>query len=389
MTQKFKILQIIPDMHTGGAEKTTLDIGAALVAQGWTSHVSSAGGRMVDALCAAGSHHTTLPLNSKNPLTIWRNAKRLETLIKAKNIDLIHARSRAPAWSALLAAKRTGIPFVTTYHGAYNEGTKIKAFYNSVMARADTVIANSHWTADLIRSRNPWAHEKITVIHRGTNFDEFDKNTISTDRTNQLREAWGVSETQTVILHLARITGWKGQNILIDAAAQVVGDFPNLKFVLAGDAQGRENYLSQLKQQITDHGLEKNVCLPGHCSDAAAAMALADIVVVASTEAEAFGRAAVEASALEKALVVTRIGAVGETVLATPDVEDGKHTGWKVPPGDSDALAAALVTVLNMDQAQRHEVGLRARHYSMESFSLKQMCEKTIAVYQKLLQKPS
>ena len=387
MSHNFKILQIIPELQTGGAEQTTLDIGQALVSREWASYVASAGGRMVDRLTSGGSHHIELPLNSKNPYTIWRNAGRLAKIIKDEKIDLIHARSRAPAWSSLIAARQTNIPFVTTYHGAYNENSKLKALYNSVMARADQIIANSHWTADLIRNRNPWAKDKITVIHRGTDFDSFVAGSIAPERLATLRQNWNITPDDQVVLHLARITGWKGQNVVIDAAARIAADFPAVKFVLAGDAQGREEYLAGLKKQIQTHGLEDTVLLPGHCSDPAAAMAIANIVVVASIEAEAFGRAAVEAGALEKPVIVTRIGAVGETVLAVPDVPPTRRTGWKVEPGSSTDLAGALRDVMTMDEAERIGVGKRARLHGKEAFSLEQMCSKTIAVYGNLLLK--
>lgn len=380
-----KILQVIPTLHTGGAERTAIDIGEALLARGWGSVVASAGGRLVDQLTAGGSSHVMLPLDSKNPLTIWRNAARLVTLIKSQNISLIHARSRAPAWSCLLAARRTGIPFVTTYHGAYNQNSALKGLYNSVMARADIVIANSQWTADLIASRNPWAKDRIEVIHRGTDFEAFSRESIREDRLEKLRRQWTISPNDIVIVKLARLTTWKGQGVVIDACAELIKDFPNLKIVLAGDHQGRDEYLTGLKQKIDGHGLGDRVILPGHCDDPAAAMAVADIVVVASIEAEAFGRAAVEAGALEKPVIVTRIGAVGETVLAAEDVNEDEITGWKVTPGDAHDLAKTLRNCLSLSPDQRHLVGQRARRHGQNNFSLQQMCSKTLSIYDKLL----
>ena len=383
--QQPKILQVIPGLHTGGAERTAVDIGDAIVAQGWQSLVASAGGRMLDQLLGGGSRHINMPLDSKNPFVIWRNGKRLAKLIETEGIDLIHARSRAPAWSALIAARRTGIPFVTTYHGSYNQKSKLKALYNSVMARADVVIANSQWTADLIASRNPWARDRIQVVHRGTDFDEFKQSSITEQRQSALHDQWGVKKRHTLIVQLARLTGWKGQTVVIDAAADLVADHKDLRFILAGDAQGREDYLAMLRQKITEYGLEDHVVLPGHCDDPAAAMAAAELVLVASTQAEAFGRAAVEAGALERPLIVSRIGAVGETVLATPEVTESERTGWKVTPGDAGELAQAIRDSLALDDDQRRAIGVRARNHGISNFSLKQMCDKTIAIYQGLL----
>ncbi len=383
--QQPKILQVIPGLHTGGAERTAVDIGDAIVAQGWQSLVASAGGRMLDQLLGGGSRHINMPLDSKNPFVIWRNGKRLAKLIETEGIDLIHARSRAPAWSALIAARRTGIPFVTTYHGSYNQKSKLKALYNSVMARADVVIANSQWTADLIASRNPWARDRIQVVHRGTDFDEFKQSSITEQRQSALHDQWGVKKRHTLIVQLARLTGWKGQTVVIDAAADLVADHKDLRFILAGDAQGREDYLAMLRQKITEYGLEDHVVLPGHCDDPAAAMAAAELVLVASTQAEAFGRAAVEAGALERPVIVSRIGAVGETVLATPEVTESERTGWKVTPGDAGELAQAIRDSLALDDDQRRAIGVRARNHGISNFALKQMYDKTIAIYQGLL----
>ena len=384
MTQHPTILQVIPGLHTGGAERTALDIGNTLVEKGWRSLVASAGGRLLPKLIEQKSEHFELPLDSKNPVTIWRNAGKLEALIKQQNVNLIHARSRAPAWSALIAARRTGIPFVTTYHGAYNEKGRLKALYNSVMARADIVIANSGWTADLIRERNPFASKRIVVIHRGTNFTEFDKSNISKERLDKLRKQWGVNPDELIVVQLARMTWWKGQSTVIDAAAKL-GMGKYVRFILAGDSQGRESYIDELNSKISQYGLENQVTLPGHCDDPEAAMALADVVIVASTEAEAFGRAAVEAGALEKPVIVTRIGAVVETVLAEPETGSDEITGWKIPPNDPDAMADTLQSVLSMSPAERAAVGKRARAFGQEHFSVEQMCSRTIEVYESLL----
>lgn len=384
--QQTTVLQVIPGLETGGAERTTIDIGNALVRRGWTSLVASAGGRMVGELRAGGSEHIHLPLDSKNPVTILLNARRLIRIIRERKVRIIHARSRAPAWSAWIASRKTGIPFVTTYHGSYTQNSWLKAYYNSVMARADVVIANSNWTADLIEERNPWASERIQVVHRGTNLAEFAPSSVSPDRQEIIRRQWGINTSDIVVVHLARLTSWKGQMVLIDAAAKLISDYPALKVILAGDTQGRQSYQDQLTTRISEHGLEHCVRMPGHCDDPATAVSLADIVVVASTQAEAFGRAATEAGALERPVVVTNIGAVGETVLARGDVSEETYTGWKVAPGDAAALAAAMRECLQLPPAERRAMGERARAHVVENFSLEQMCEKTLTIYQQLLE---
>ena len=244
------------------------------------------------------------------------------------------------------------------------------------MARADVVIANSQWTADLIASRNPWARDRIQVVHRGTDFDEFKQSSITEQRQSALHDQWGVKKRHTLIVQLARLTGWKGQTVVIDAAADLVADHKDLRFILAGDAQGREDYLAMLRQKITEYGLEDHVVLPGHCDDPAAAMAAAELVLVASTQAEAFGRAAVEAGALERPVIVSRIGAVGETVLATPEVTESERTGWKVTPGDAGELAQAIRDSLALDDDQRRAIGVRARNHGISNFALNKCTTK-------------
>ncbi|MEM1040802.1 MAG: glycosyltransferase family 4 protein [Pseudomonadota bacterium] len=373
-------------METGGAEKTALDIGRALVEAGHRSIVTSAGGRMVDQLIAEGSEHIALPLHNRDPISLWRNSRAIGALIRKHSIDLIHARSRAPAWSCLWAARRTNTPFVTTYHGAYNQRSWLKAFYNSAMARSDVVIANSHWTGRLVAERNPFAAQRIVPIARGTDFSDFDPNAISQERLAALRTGWGIDDHRPVILNLARLTHWKGQSVLIDAAAQVISQGTDCQFILAGDEQGRTAYRQHLLAQIKRLGLQSSVQLVGHCDDPAAAMKLADIAVVASVEAEAFGRAAVEASALETPVIVTKIGAVVETVLDVPDVAAAKRTGWKIPPNDSAALANALLEALALNPDALSNVGRNGRAYVMQEFSLQQMIDKTLNVYQSLIQ---
>ncbi|NVK34683.1 MAG: glycosyltransferase family 4 protein [Rhodobacteraceae bacterium] len=376
---------MIPDLNTGGAERTTVDIAQALVKSGGTALVVSEGGRLVDELEAIGAAHITLPVKSKNPLTIWKNAARLQKIIRTHKVDLIHARSRAPAWSCLIAARREKIPFVTTYHGFYSQKSAIKALYNSVMARADTVIANSHYTASQIESRSPFAKGNITVIHRGSDISKLAPASVTEDRRTALATAWGLKNTDRVLLNIARVTSWKGHSVIIDALAELAqsGDTETIA-ILAGDAQGRAAYVEELKTRINANGLENRVRLVGHCDDVGAAMALADVSVVASIQPEAFGRAAVEAQAACVPVIVSDLGAVPETVLAPPEVSDEERTGWRVPPGDPKALANAIREVFAMDTGERDELIKRAQAHATAHFSIEKMCAETLAVYDKL-----
>lgn len=381
------VLQVIPDLQTGGAERTTVDVARALVAAGHRAIVASRGGRLVAELEAVGGEHVTLPVGRKSPLGIWRNAGALTRLARKEGVDLIHARSRAPAWSALIAARRLGLAFVTTYHGIYNQTNALKGLYNSVMARGDAVIANSRYTAALIAERHPFAKDRITVIHRGSDLAALDPASVSPERRQALADAWGLQDGERVILNLARLTHWKGQTVLIDALARLAaapGAPSGWTAILAGDAQGRETYVAELKTRIANAGLSDRVRLVGHCADVAAALALADVAVVASIEPEAFGRAAVEAQAAGVPVVATNLGAVPETVLAPPDVAEEARTGWRVPANNAHALALALAEMLALTPQDREALAARALAHVRQDFTVEAMCGATLAVYDRL-----
>ncbi|POF32669.1 glycosyltransferase family 4 protein [Roseibium marinum] len=380
------VLQVIPDLNSGGAERTTLDVARAVVEAGGTALVVSQGGQMESGLAEAGAEHILMPVKSKNPLTLWKNAGRLAALIAERNVSIVHARSRAPAWSALQAARSAKVPFVTTYHGTYNQSNALKAFYNSVMARGDTVIANSHFIARLIADRHPFARDRITVIQRGSDLNGLDPANVSALRQQALKDQWGIPAGHPIIVNMARLTAWKGQKIVIEAMARLKNtDGADPIAILAGDPQGRESYVADLKKLIADNDLHDRVRLVGHCTDVPAAMALADLAVVASTEPEAFGRAAVEAQAASVPVIVSDLGAVPETVLAPPEVAENQRTGWRVPPADPGALADAISMALRQDPENRKQLTDRALAHVRQNFSVETMCAKTLAVYAGLL----
>jgi len=382
------ILQVIPSLETGGAERTTIDIAAAVVAAGGRAMVVSEGGRMAQELASVGAEHREMPVARKAPQALVRNAGRLRALLAAEAVDLVHARSRAPAWSSFLAARRAGCPFVTTYHGAYGESGRLKRFYNSVMARGDAVIANSAYTADLIAKRHPFAKGRIVVIPRGSDLSAFDAPDVPA-RAARMREAWGVAADAPVVLHLARLTRWKGQTVTVAAmAALAERGCEAAVAVLAGDDQGRSDYRAEVLAAAEQAGLAGRVFLIGHVADVPAAIAASDVVVVPSIEPEAFGRAAVEAQAGGRPVVVSDIGAVRETVLAPPAVAEAARTGWHVPAGDAEALAGTLATVLDADPGLRAAVGARGKAHASANFSLAAMQHRTLAVYRALLARP-
>ncbi len=380
------ILQVIPDLNSGGAERTTLDVAKAVVEAGGKALVASQGGQMVPELEALGAEHIVLPVKSKNPATLWKNAARLAEIVTTRKVSLLHARSRAPAWSCLWAARRTRTPFVTTYHGTYNQSNALKGWYNSVMARGDAVIANSHFISGLIEDRHPFAKGKITVIQRGSDLKGLLPDNVSALRLQALKDQWGIPMGRPILLNMARLTAWKGQRVVIEAMALLQDRLPSDPIaILAGDAQGRDGYLAELKKLIADNGLQDKVRIVGHCADVPAAMALADIAIVASVEPEAFGRAAVEAQAARVPVIVSNLGAVPETVLSPPDTAESERTGWRVAPGDPQALADAIVRVLGQDVDEKNKMADRALAHVRQNFSVETMCARTLDVYAGLL----
>lgn len=381
------ILQIIPRLDTGGAELSTLEIVEAIVRAGGRALVASAGGRLENRIGQLGGEIVRMAADTKNPVAMLANARALQRTVHREGIALLHARSRAPAWSALLAARRTGTRFVTTYHGAYAEGSPFKRLYNGVMARSDIVIANSAYTATIIRARYATSMERIRVIHRGIDPAVFDPAAVCDERRALLRSQWDIGLGTRVILHPARLTGWKGQATVIEAAGILhqKGLLHGTAFVFAGDAQGREDYARSLRTRIADLGLADHVRIVGHVADMPAAFSLAHVAVVASVEPEAFGRVTIEAQAVGTPVVATGIGAPPEVVLAEPAVPMERMTGWLVPPGDAERLAQALAAALAMPASARTALARRARLHVLDHFTLDSMKRQTLEVYDQLL----
>jgi glycosyltransferase involved in cell wall biosynthesis len=381
------ILQIIPELDTGGAELSTIEIAGAIEAAGGRAIVLSEGGRLVQRLRDTGAELLFFAAAAKNPVRLLWNAHSIAAIVRREGVHLVHARSRAPAWSAFIAARRTGVPFVTTYHGAYAEKTALKRAYNSVMARGDAVIANSLYTADLVRMRYGTPAPRLHVIYRGIDGLQFDPGHVAQSRVAALRKDWGIGESARVVLHPARLTAWKGQTVLIEAARLLKqqGRLAGAVFVFAGDSQGRSAYAAGLAQAARAAGLEGRIRLVGHVDDMAAAFLTAHVAVVASTEPEAFGRAATEAQAMGTPVIATDIGAPPETVLSPPRVADDAATGWLVPPSDAGRLADAIGRALALSPEERALMGARARAHVMDKFSLRVMKRQTLQVYDALL----
>ena len=375
------ILQVLPALDTGGVERGAVDIARAVVDAGGKAVVASEGGRLCYELERIGAEHVTLPLASKNLWTLKRNVGRLKELAQRTGAHLIHARSRAPAWSARAAARQLGLPYVTTFHGAYSGwSTPIKKQYNAIMAAGDEVIAISDFIADHIRRYYPAAGDRITVIPRGINFEIFDPDKVSAERLVKLSTQWRLSGEEQVVMLPGRLTRWKGQCELIEAMALVVARLGrrNLRCLLVGGDQGRTGYRSELEALIKKRDLKDIVHIVDHCDDMSAAYMLTDAVVSASNEPEAFGRVAVEGQAMGRPVIATAHGGSKETVLPG-------ETGWLVHPKEPKLLADAIAQVLSVSDTRRGVITERAVAHVRAKYSLEQMRAKTLDVYERAL----
>ena len=370
------ILQVVPSLGSGGVERGTIEMVQAIARAGGRPLVASAGGRLEAAVVDAGGRHLMLPLASKNPMRIWRNVGGLARLIRAEGVQIVHARSRAPAWSASLACARTGARFLTTYHAPYDESTPGKRAYNAVMARGERVIAISRFIAELVHERHDVPSNRIRLIPRGVDPALFDPDTLNPGRVEALRTAWHLDPQQKVVLLPGRLSRWKGQDVLIQALRWL--RTPGLVCVIAGPLRDRDRYVAQLQARAAALGVEGRVRFVGACDDMPAGLALADIVLNTSVQPEGFGRTVIEAQAMRRPVVATDHGGAAETV------EHGV-TGWRVAPGDPVALAAAIDRVLALPAGEREAVGAAAREAVLGRYTTAAMQRATLAVYRELL----
>lgn len=370
------VLQVLPSLVTGGVERGTVEVAAALAREGWRSLVASSGGPMVRLLDRCGASHFTLPVDSKNPVTMRRNVERLADLIVAHDVDVVHARSRAPAWSARAAARRTGRRFVTTFHSTYSRGNFLKRRYNAVMTSGDRVIANSDFIADHIRAHYGIDDHRLVTIHRGVDFDHFDPANVSAERIVKLAREWRLPDGVPVVMLAGRLVRRKGHALLIEALARLGRD--DILCLLVGAAAERSGYRRELEEMIERMDLAGTVRIVGGCDDMAAAYMVADVVVIPSTTPEAFGRVAAEAQAMGRPVIAADAGAARETVV------EGE-TGWLVPPHDAGALAGALAEALALDGRQREVVAAAARTHVAERFTVERMCRLTLDTYAAVL----
>lgn len=378
----FALLQVIPEMETGGAEQTVIDIAHAVVGAGGRAFVATRGGRMTARLEADGGRLAQMPAQSKNPLVMLGNAARLVDLIRREKISLVHARSRAPAFSALWAAHVTGVPFVATYHGIYNARSGLKRWYNAVMTKGDLVIANSDYTRDHVIAEHGLDPERVVSIPRGVDLARFDLRKVTPARVQALRDLWELPspEDRTVFVLGGRITRLKGHLTIVEAAKRLKAEGRNDFLILfVGDDQGRADYRHELEDAIRAAGLDDAIRLVGHCDDMPAAYRLADFALLPSTQPESFGRTAVEPQAMGRPVLVADHGGARETVV------DG-GTGWRLPPGDAEAWARGLAAAMDTDATRRRAMGEAGLARAKRLYSVEAMCEATLAVYARVLE---
>jgi len=372
------VMQVIPNLGAGGAEQTTVDVTAALVAAGHRAVVVAHGGHRVIEIQRAGGVFVQMPVHSKNPVTMWLNAQRLRRLVKKYNVDIVHARSRAPAWSCYWACLKSRARFLTTCHAPFKVQSDLKRSYNAVIGKGELVIANSEFVAHYLVKEYEVPPEKIRVIPRGIPIEKFNPSAVRADRMLKMSEEWRIPEVSTVVLLPGRLTRWKGQMVMIEAMARLTRR--DVYCVLLGDDQGRVDYRMDLEDLIHAHELEDRVRIIGHCDEMNVAYMLADVVVSASIEPEGFGRIAVEAQAMGRPVIATNIGGSNETVIPG-------QTGWLVSPHDPDMLAKGIEFALSLSDEDKNNLAVSAMHHARANFSKEQMTHATLLVYAELMER--
>ena len=383
MSSNLKVLQVIPKLGYGGAETGCYDIAHYLPENDCGSYIATSGGELLKFIDKKKVKIIKLPVHSKNPLIVFFNFLALIWVILINNISIVHARSRAPAWSCLFAAKITGRKFVTTFHGTYNFNSKIKKFYNSVMVRSDLIIAGSNFIFSHIKENYTKyldAKKKLLVIFRGINVDYFDPTTKLDNDEKKLLNEWKIKKDKKIILLPGRLTGWKGQEIFIEAVNLVNIELGYEAFyaVILGSDQGRDLYKKKLIRLTEQHRLINQVKFIDHCKDMALAYKVSDIVVSASIEPEAFGRVSVEAQSMEKPIIASNIGGSNETVI-------DEKTGFLFESNNAKSLSKKILKVLSMDETLLQSIGKEGRKNIIQKFNVEKMCFSTYSEYKRIL----
>ncbi len=376
------ILQVVPELETGGAEITTMEMAEAIVQAGGRALVASEGGALESRIEAAGGEIVHVPVASKNPITLWRNVGRLAKLMQDENVDLIHGRSRAPCWSALFAAKHTDRPYVTTFHSTVHDTPRAKVLYNSSLVRGQISIANSHYTAARIEAVYPWVKTRLRVVPRGCDERALAPENFSSAKRLAKRAEWGVDEDAFIIICPARVTDLKGQHVLLEAMGLLKTQRqPHL--ICVGSAQGRDDYVAALKRRADEIGIGNRFGLTGLETDMPSAYAAADLAIVPTIRPEPFGRTIIEAQAACLPVIGSDAGGYRETIIANAPEDGG--TGWLAEMGNAAALAAQIDAALTMPEAALLKLGENGRANVLAHYTREAMCNRTLNVYRELL----
>lgn len=376
ITRKPGILQVLPALMSGGVEREVMDTAEAIVKADYRSFVASSGGGMVSSLYQQGSRHFILELNSKNPFIIFKNIFKLKKIIELNNIDIVHAQSRAPAWSAYYAAKWAKCHFVTTIHGAHGTKGFLKKCYNSVMTKGEKVIAVSKFIAQYAKDNYKFDHDKLEVIHCGTNIDNFNYHKVGEKRIIDIARNLRIPTDKPIIMLPGRLVRNKGHLFLLEAIKSLPPQSVTCLFV--GGGKEYSSYRKELQAKIAEYDLNKTVIMTSNVSDMPAIYGLSDIVVCASTKPESFGLVSIEAQAMGRMVIATNIGGIVETI--TP-----KKTGWLIEPNNVEQLTDTIKSILQMDLPTRLIHAKAARNNVEKKFSLETMGKKIINTYNKVL----
>ena len=383
MSSNIKVLQVIPKLGYGGAETGCYDIAHYLPENNCKSFIITSGGELTKFIDKEKVRLIKLPVHSKNPLLIFFNAIILVGIILFFNISIVHARSRAPAWSCFFATKLTRRKFVTTFHGTYNFSGKLKKFYNSIMVRSDLVIAGSNFIFSHIKenySEFLRLKKKFLVIFRGINVDYFDSSTKLEVDENKLLEKWGIKKEKKIILVPGRLTSWKGQEMCIEAInlVKIELGYEAFHVIILGSDQGRDLYKKKLLRLSKQYRLTNQIKFIDHCDDMALAYKVSDVVISPSIEPEAFGRVAVEAQSMEKLIIASNIGGSNETII-------NEKTGFLFEAGNADSLSKKIISAITMDEMSLKLMGKEGRKNVIKKFNVEKMCFSTYSEYKRLL----
>jgi len=383
MSSNINVLQVIPKLGYGGAETGCYDIAHYLSENNCKSFIVTSGGDLTKYVNKDKVKLIHLPVHSKNPLLIFINGIILIGIILFYNISIVHARSRAPAWSCLFATKLTRRKFVTTFHGTYNFSGKLKKFYNSIMVRSDLIIAGSNFIFSHIKdnySEFLGLKKKFLVIFRGINVDYFDPSTKLDTDEKQLLKKWEINKEKKIILIPGRLTSWKGQELLIEAInlVKIELGYEAFHVVILGSDQGRDLYKKKLVRLTEQYRLTNQIKFIDHCKDMALAYKVSDIVISPSIEPEAFGRVAVEAQSMEKLIIASNIGGSNETII-------NEKTGFLFESGDANALSKMIIKTITMDEMSVQLIAKEGRKNVIKKFNVEKMCFSTYSEYKRLL----